>query len=43
MRKSKGREKAKRACTSTLREVKYTYTKKDDLSLEVIRAKLEAF
>ena len=30
-----GRKKAKKEHTSTPREVKYTYTKKDDSSLEV--------
>ena len=44
-RKSKGRQKkkAKKAHTSTLRQVKYTYTKKDDLSLEMNTAILESF
>jgi len=44
MRKRKGRgKKAKKAHTSTLREVRYTCTKKDDLSLEVNIEILEAF
>lgn len=37
------KDKTKNTHTNALREVKYTYTKKDDLSLEVNSPILEVF
>ena len=41
--KAKKGKKKKKAHTSTLRELKYTMTVKDDFSLEVNSANLKAF